>query len=147
MKTLIIIVLAFFANNLIAQTNGCNEEEVKRIDEVKFDIAHSLIDAKTVEATMEDGTEITGFYVDGKLVKMSVTTLHFLEEIYIEDGFPICFEVTTLTTGIAQHDHYYFKDNMLVCREDPMTGVKSGPPDEPLTDLLVGYEIYLEAIQ
>ena len=147
MKILLLIVFVFIANNLFAQANGCDEEEVKRIDEIKFDIAHSLINAKTVEAIMEDGTEITGFYVDSKLVKMSVTTLHFLEEIYIEDGFPVCFEVTTLTTGIAQHDVYYFKDNMLVCREDPMTGVKSGPPDEPQTDLLVGYEIYLEAIQ
>lgn len=144
MKTLILIAFVFFANNLIAQ---CDKDEVKRIDEVKFDIAHSLIDAKTVEATMEDGTEVMGFYVEGKLVKMSVTTIHFLEEIYIEDGFPICFEVTSLTTGIAQYDHYYFKDNMLVCREDPMTGVMSGPPDEPQTDLIVGYEIYLAAIQ
>ncbi len=125
----------------------CNEDEVKRIDGIKFDIAHNLVDAKTIDATMDDGTEVTGFYVDGKLVKMSVTSLHFLEEIYIENGFPVCFEVTTLTTGIAHYDHYYFKDNKLVCRVDTISGEMYGTPDEPETDLIVGYEYYLAAIQ
>jgi hypothetical protein len=44
-------------------------------------------------------------------------------------------------------EHYYFKDYKLVCREEPTTGVKSGPPEEPETDLIVGYEYYLNFIQ
>jgi hypothetical protein len=45
------------------------------------------------------------------------------------------------------YDQYYFKNNRLVCRVDPMTGDSGAPPDEPETDLIVGFEYYLTAIQ
>ena len=127
--------------------NGCDDEEVQRIDEMKFTIAHQLINAKTVNATLEDGTGITAFYVDSDLVKLSIDASGFAEEIYVSGGYPICFEVTTYGSDPMLTEHYYFKDNKLVCREVPMTGERSGPPEEPETDLIVGFEHYLTAIQ
>lgn len=127
--------------------NGCNEEEVLRIDEIKFSIAHQLINAKTVNVTMDDGTGLIASYVDGKLVKLSVDASGFMQEIYVSEGNPVCFEVSTYGSDPVLTEHYYFKDNKLVCKEVPMTGEKSGPPDEPETDLIAGFEHYLNAIQ
>jgi bacillopeptidase F (M6 metalloprotease family) len=127
--------------------NGCDEEEVARIDEIKFAIAHSLINAKTINATTDDGTELTAFYVDSELVKLTADAKGFMQEIYVSDGYPVCFEVTSFASDSTMLEHYYFKNNRLVCREEPDTGLKSGPPEEPETDLIVGFEYYLTAIQ
>jgi hypothetical protein len=127
--------------------NGCDEKEVEKINEIKFTIAHNLINAKTLNATTDDGTELTTFYVEGDLVKLTAEAKGFMQEIYVSNGYPVCFEVTDFGSGSAVTDHYYFKNNKLVCRENPIKGLKTGPPDEPETDLIAGFEYYLNAIQ
>lgn len=156
LRSIFFLTVLFISVNSISQVQnkeheespgGCDEKEVARIDEIKFDVAHSLINAKTINATTDDGTELSAFYVEGDLVKLTAEAKNFMQEIYVSGGSAVCFEVTSHSLDSTMVEHYYFKDNRLVCREEPDTGVRSGPPEEPETDLIVGYEYYLTAIQ
>lgn len=142
-----VILTGFVYQPETPATGRCDEKEMARIDEIRFTIAHQLIDAKTVNATTDDGAELTAFYVGSELVKLSVDAKGFSKEIYVSGGFPVSFDVTNHGSDSSVTDTYYFKDYRLVCRVNPMTGEQFGPPDEPETDLIAGFEYYLNFIQ
>ena len=65
MKKIIVSLglLLVCVNSLYAQ---CDSAEIERIDEIRRMVANSLIDASSVEAMLDDGTELMAFYVDAK---------------------------------------------------------------------------------
>ncbi|MCB0725100.1 MAG: hypothetical protein KDC73_10365 [Ignavibacteriae bacterium] len=138
------IFVLLFCVDIMAQ---CDTAEMSAIDGIVITAENNLLDAKVLNTTLEDGTGLTAFYVNNDLIKLTVDAKQFMQEIFVSGGYAVCFKVTSFTSDSNMYEIYYFKDNKLVCREDPMTGEMSGPPDEPETDLIAGFEYYLSAIQ
>ena len=120
MKKIIVSLglLLVCVNSLYAQ---CDSAEIERIDEIRRMVANSLIDASSVEAMLDDGTELMAFYVDAKLVKMSVSG-DTSDEIYFEDGQVVNYEVSVNLFGQEVLLQHYFKDGMLMCSEESING-------------------------
>lgn len=115
--------LSFFLNisPLFSQTN-CNEQDILEIDRIKQEIETSLISATTSEIRLRTGEKLFVFYLDGKLIKMSVNddANSVNAQLFFKDDF-----IRHISEDIPDIDNiasnrYYFKNNKLICFQDSM---------------------------
>jgi hypothetical protein len=117
---LLTVLLIFALSDLINAQSTCNEQDVFEIDRIKQEIETSLINAKDVNVKLESGENLLAFYVEGKLVKISVDkdNSFMIAELFFKDGFLRYISAEEQVDGKLQSSYMYFKDDKLICYED-----------------------------
>ena len=121
MRILLIAAVLIFALPCIVNAQvTCSEQDVFEIDRIKQEIETSLINAKDVKVKLESGENLQAFYVDGKLVKISVDKDEpfMIAELFFRDGYIRHISAEEQKNGKLQSSYMYFKDDKLICYED-----------------------------
>jgi len=149
-KLIFVFMFAAAANFVIAQST-CNEQDVFEIDRIKQEIETSLINAKDVKLTLQTGENLLAFYVEGKLVKISVDKddSFMMAELFFKDGFLRHISAEEQVNGKLLSSYMYFKDDKLICYEDSQQkDVKDAKKYRKAEKKwLKNAERYLEAVQ
>lgn len=146
--TVITVSVLLFFFTQIAKSQTCNEEEVIAVDDLKRTVENSLINARVVTTMLDSGTEITAFYTEGKLLKITSTTYQYnSEQIFFSEGHLRYYEISGYKKNKMFFYVYYFSDDKLFCKTNNNTGkpmkIKSGE-EKKVIDIV---EEYLLAIQ
>ena len=146
------LLFCFLAPLLKSQT--CDENLVSQIDRIKQEVETSLITATTAETKLASGENLLAFYLDGKLIKISVDNNnndgpYFSTELFFRDGFVKHIAEEYSRNGKFYKDCYYFADDKLICYKDVKSNeYKSADKYEKAEKKwLKKVEKYLEAIQ
>jgi len=122
----IVILLIFFittlASFLPAQT--CDENMVFEIDRVKQEIETMLINATTMNLTLETGESLLVFYVDGQMIKISVEVQepYLSAELFFRDGFIRHIAEDVREKGEMERNYCYFTEDRLICYQNEKSG-------------------------
>ncbi|MCU0372489.1 MAG: hypothetical protein MUE56_04520, partial [Ignavibacteria bacterium] len=98
----------------------CNEKDVHEIDSIKQEIETSLINAKDVKVKLDTGEKLQAFYVENKLIKISVSVDEpFLDaELFFSDGFIRLISADEMSENVFYRRAMYFKNDKLFCFQD-----------------------------
>ncbi|MCI0473465.1 MAG: hypothetical protein L0Y76_07770 [Ignavibacteria bacterium] len=121
MKTIFLTSLFIFAlSGIIYAQVTCNEKDVHEIDSIKQVIETSLINAKDINVKLETKERLQAFYVDTKLVKISVSVdePYLSAELFFAEGFLRHISADELIDNVFSRRSLYFKDNKLICFQD-----------------------------
>jgi hypothetical protein len=134
---------------LNAQT--CEEGMILEIDNIKQEIETMLINATTMDIALETGENLLVFYVDGKLIKISVENQdpYLSAELFFRDGFIRHIAEDVQEKKELNRNYYYFNEDRLVCCQNEKTGEYKNSDFYAAAEKkwLVNIERYLQAIQ
>ena len=121
MRIVLIAVLLIFTLSYIVNAQfTCSEQEVFEIDRIKHEIETSLFNANDIKVKLETGENLQAFYVNGKLVKISVDNEEpfMIAELFFGDGFIRHISAEVQKEGKLQSCYLYFRDDILICYEN-----------------------------
>jgi hypothetical protein len=123
MKIIFVTSFILFIQSISGIANAqktCNEKDVFEIDKIKQVIETSLINAKEIKVKLETKEYLQAFYVDDKLVKISVSADDpFLSaELFFKDGFIRHISADELIKEVFYRRTLYFKNDNLICFQD-----------------------------
>lgn len=154
MKITLVTSVILFVLSITGIANAqktCNEKDVFEIDSIKQIIETSLINAKEIKVKLETKERLQAFYVDGKLVKISVSVDEpFLSaELFFAEGFIRHISADELIELVFYRRSLYFKDNKLICFQDFQgKDLKDSKKYKEAEEMwLKNVDRYLEAIQ
>lgn len=124
MKKVFILILLLFPAISILNAQTCEEGMILEIDNIKQEIETMLINATTMNLALETGENLIAFYVDGKLIKISVETQdpYLSAELFFRDGFIRHIAEDVQEKGEIRRNYCYFMENRLICYQNEKSG-------------------------
>lgn len=150
---LIPLLIIFFITQAALQQGiccqiSCDENKILESEEVRRTAENSLINAGSVNAALPSGIEITAFYNEGRLIKISTTdNLSHSEQIYFEKDILRCYESSGYDNGKEYFIAYYIKDDKVFCKQNKLSGVFLELGKNEGNDIILKVQDYLTAIQ
>lgn len=145
---LILFLLSGFSG-LNAQT--CDENIIFEIDNIKQEIETMLINATTMNVSLETGEKLIVFYVDGQMIKISVEMQepYLSAELFFRDGYIKHIAEDVQEKSELYRNYYYFMENRLVCYQNEKSGEYKDSELYTIAEKkwLEKVERYLQAIQ
>ncbi|HWA07053.1 MAG TPA: hypothetical protein VG961_10945, partial [Ignavibacteria bacterium] len=113
--TVLFITQAVLQPEVYSQLS-CDENKILESEEARRTAENSLISASSVNVSLPSGIDITAFYNEGELIKISTTdNLSHSEQIYFEKDILRCFERSGYENGEEYFITYYINDNKVFC--------------------------------
>jgi len=151
MKKVFILLLFLFSGFSALDAQTCEEGMVFEIDRIKQETETALINATTMNISLETGESLLVFYVDGQMIKISVEKQesYLSAELFFRDGFIRHISEDIQEEGEMLRNYYYFTDDRLICYRNEKAGDYK---DNELYSIaekkwLERVEKYLQAIQ
>jgi hypothetical protein len=110
------------ASFLPAQT--CDESITFEIDNIKQETETILINATTMNITLETGESLLVFYVDGQMIKISVEVQepYLSAELFFRDGFIRHISEDVREGNEFYRNYHYFNEEKLICYRNEKSG-------------------------
>lgn len=123
-KITVALFLLFIALSSFLPAQTCEEGVILEIDNIKQEIETMLINATTMDVTLETGEKLIVFYVDGKLIKISVETQdpYLSAEMFFRDGFIRHISEDVSEKNEFYRNYYYFNEDRLICYQNEKSG-------------------------
>jgi hypothetical protein len=146
-----VLFFFFMALSAFLPAQTCEEGMVFEIDRIKQETETALINATTMNVSLETGESLLVFYVDGHMIKISVEKQesYLSAELFFRDGFIRHISEDVQEEGEMLRNYYYFMDDRLICYRNEKAGDYK---DNELYSIaekkwLERVEKYLQAIQ
>lgn len=151
MKKVFILILFFLPLFSVLDAQTCEEGMILEIDNIKQEVETMLINATTMDVTLETGEKLIVFYVDGKLIKISVETQdpYMSAELFFRDGFIRHIAEDVQEKAEILRNYCYFSEDRLICYQNEKLGEFKDSELYTMTEKkwLERIERYLQAIQ
>lgn len=152
MKLIALLTLLFITQTAYQQEVNsqisCDEKKISESDEVRRTAENSLVNAVSVNAALPSGIDITAFYSEGKLIKISTTdNLSHSEQIFFDKDIPRCYERSGYDNGKEYFTSYYIQDNSIFCKQNKLSGRYLELESNEATNIILKIEEYLAAVQ
>jgi hypothetical protein len=119
----LLLILVFVS---FSQAQTCNDSPVYEIDMIKQNAETMLVYSVTAAVKMETGESLLAFYLEGKLIKLTVDNSenegYMIAELFFKDGFIRHVAEEYRKDGKFYKDYYYFNNNKLICYENEHSG-------------------------
>ena len=126
----------------------CDEEKIKYAEDIRRTAENSLYEARLVNVTLSFGTELTAFYFNNRLVKISTTdNLSHSEQIFFDNHTAACYESSGYENGKEYFNAYYLSENSIFCKQNKLTGAFVEIINSEVENIYRIIEEYLLAIQ
>lgn len=143
-----VAVLIFTLISLQSFSQNCDEKAVEQSNEVKRTVENSLINSTSMTKITSNQEELTVFYHEGKLIKISATdNMSQNEEVFFNNGMLRYYSVSGYRDGNQFMEICYFSDDVLRCYEDGLKGEYRKFDKEFESRILTKVNRYLEEIQ
>ncbi len=145
--TVLFITQAVLQPEVYSQLS-CDENKISESEEARRTAENSLISASSVNVSLPSGIDITAFYNEGKLIKISTTdNLSHSEQIYFEKDILRCFERSGYENGEEYFITYYIDDNKVFCKQNKLSGTFLELGKNEGNDIILKVQDYLTAVQ
>lgn len=145
--TVLFITQAALQQGIYSQLS-CDENQISESGEARKTAENSLLNARSVNVTLPSGIDITAFYCEGKLIKISTTdNLSHCEQIFFEKENLRCFESSGYDNGKEYFIAYYIKDDKVFCKQNMLSGAFLELGNNESKGIIMKVQDYLLAIQ
>lgn len=118
----VFIIQVLLAPEVNSQT-GCDENKIQLAEDIRRTAENNLIFAVTVNVNLTSGIEITAFYTEGKLIKISTTdNLSHSEQLFFENGMIRVYERSGYNKGKEYFTAWYIESDQVFCKQDKLSG-------------------------
>ncbi len=145
--TLLFITQAAFEQGIYCQLS-CDENKISESEEARRTAENSLLNARSLNVTLPSGIDLTAFYNEGKLIKISTTdNLSHSEQIFFDKDLLRCYESSGYDNGKEYFIAYYIKDDKVFCKQNKLSGSYLELGKNEGNDIILKIQDYLKAIQ
>lgn len=152
MKLIALLILFFITQAALQQgiysQLSCDEKKISESEEVRRTDENSLLNARSLNVTLTSGIDLTAFYYEGKLIKISTTdNLSHSEQIFFDKDLLRCYESSGYDNGKEYFTAYYITDDKVFCKQNKLSGTYLELGKNECNDIIMKVQDYLTAIQ